>query len=80
MNEPKEPKHQFEILEIVENEDGTATVNLDISDEFQAWFKKSQDLQRWSPKRFEKWFVEALAKGLVLANEESEESNENDQS
>tara|TARA_Y100000034_G_scaffold124946_1_gene173827 strand:+ start:6755 stop:6964 length:210 start_codon:yes stop_codon:yes gene_type:complete len=65
----------IKILEIVENEDGTAEVSLDISDEFQAWFKKSQDLQRWSPKRFEKWFIEALTKGLMLVNEESDEND-----
>ena len=62
MNEP----HDIAISKITENEDGSATINLELSDEFKDWFKKEQGLKRWSHKRFEKWFHKNLAERLEL--------------
>ena len=50
----------FQVDEVIENEDGTATVKLDVPDDFKEWFKKEQGLKRWSEKRFKKWFSERL--------------------
>lgn len=40
--------------EIVENEDGTATIYLEYDESFKKWFMESQNLKRWSRKRFKK--------------------------
>ena len=67
----------FQVNEIIENEDGTATVKVEVTDDFKEWFKKEQGLQRWSEKRFEKWFSERLRNQIknqeLLTEEESEE-------
>lgn len=52
--------HNITVIDVVDNDDGTATINLDISDEFIDWFKKKEGLKRWSQKRFEKFFIRAL--------------------
>ena len=69
----------FQVNEITENEDGTATVKVEVTDDFKEWFKKEQGLQRWSEKRFEKWFSERLRNQIksqeLLTEEESEEQN-----
>tara|TARA_R110002020_G_scaffold268819_3_gene484079 strand:+ start:25743 stop:25964 length:222 start_codon:yes stop_codon:yes gene_type:complete len=73
MDKTKDPKFPLEVLKITDNPDGTADINLDVSDEFQAWFKEKQGLKRWSKKRFEQWVI----KSLKLYKENS---NEDDQS
>ena len=69
----------FQVNEIIENEDGTATVKVEVTDDFKEWFKKEQGLQRWSEKRFEKWFSERLRNHVadqeLPTEEESEEQN-----
>jgi hypothetical protein len=50
----------FTIDSIVDNPDGTATINFDVGDEFKEWFKKQQGLKRWSQKRFESVMIKAL--------------------
>ena len=69
----------FQVNEITENEDGTATVKVEVTDDFKEWFKKEQGLKRWSEKRFGKWFSERLKNRLkdqeMLTEEESEEQN-----
>ena len=68
MNKEEAP-FQFEILDVIENPDGTATIKLDLSDEFMEWFKKDQGLKRWSQKRFENFFVENVVEGLQIMKE-----------
>ena len=69
----------FQVNEITENEDGTATVKVEVTDDFKECVKKDQGLQRWSEKRFEKWFSERLRIQIknqeLLTEEESEEQN-----
>ena len=65
----KVDKFKFLVSEVIENPDDSATVFLDFSNEFVEWFKKDQDLKRWSQKRFEKWFNKALKQGLGLTEE-----------
>ena len=65
-------KGKFEIVSEVENDDGTWTLNCDVDDEFQEWFKGWQGLKRWSHKRFQKVLHEALISAI-----EQGENNEN---
>jgi hypothetical protein len=66
-------KGKFEIVSEVENDDGTWTLNCDVDDEFQEWFKEWQGLKRWSHKRFQKVLHEALINAI-----EQGENSEND--
>jgi len=64
-------KFSIDVLEVIDNPDGTATLNLDVSDEFVAWFKEDQDLKRWSQKRFEKWVIEGLENAISKSEKEN---------
>ena len=44
---------KFELVEEIQNEDGSWTLVFDVDDEFKEWFKKSQGLKRWSHSRFQ---------------------------
>lgn len=48
------PRKTLLVTEIVENEDNTATIHFKYDDGFKSWFTESQNLKRWSRKRFEK--------------------------
>jgi hypothetical protein len=63
---------EIQISEVVENEDGTSTIMMHLTDEFKDWFKKEHNLKRWSEKRFAKWFVESL-ENHAIAEEISDE-------
>ena len=58
--EMDEKMWMFRISDIVEHDDGTATVNFEFDEEFVEWFKKSQGLKRWSSARFQKVFSESI--------------------
>jgi len=51
---------RLKISSIVENNDGTSTLNFDLDDEFIEWFKKREGLKRFSHKRFQKVIAEAI--------------------
>jgi hypothetical protein len=53
-------KGKFELVEEIQNDDGTWSLIFDVDDEFQEWFKAWQGLERWSHKRFQKVLHEAL--------------------
>jgi len=59
------PMFTLKIIEVNELEDGTSEMILDISNEFQEWFKKEQGLKRWSNKRFQAWLEDAIEKNLL---------------
>ena len=59
-NNNKETWQQLEVVEIIDNPDGTADLIFEISDDFKEWFKKSFELKRWSKKRFQKVVMEAI--------------------
>ena len=50
-------ENTIRIREVTENKDGSVDVDIDISDEFKDWFKREQNLQRWSQKRFQEWLL-----------------------
>ena len=68
----RKPAWSLELLEEVENDDGTWTLTFDVDDEFIAWFKESQGLKRWSRTRFQKVMLEA-----IKCAAEREEQDEN---
>ena len=47
---------KIKIENVDESEDGSAVVSFEASDEFIDWFKQKEGLQRWSDKRFQKFF------------------------
>ena len=51
---------KFDLVEEIQNEDGTWNLIFDVDDEFQEWFKECQGLKRWSDKRFQKVLHEAI--------------------
>ncbi len=51
---------EIRIISTRETESGELLVSCDVSDEFRVWFMKDQGLKRWSTKRFEKFFIEAM--------------------
>jgi len=59
---------RLKISSIVENDDGTSTLNFDLDDEFIEWFKKREGLKRFSHKRFQKVIGEAI-KNAVRTDE-----------
>ena len=56
----------LQVIDIVDNPDGSATINFDVSDEFIVWFKEDQGLKRWSQKRFQKWAIEGIENYISL--------------
>ena len=52
------------VVDIQENNDGSGTVNIEMSQEFMNWFKEREGLKRWSDKRFHKFFTKNLQKFL----------------
>jgi len=52
--------------------DGTAEIHYELSDEFVEWFKKSQNLKRFSKARFRKWATNALKEGLDMLEEKND--------
>ena len=43
---------------------GEFEFSIEVTDEFEEWFKKSQGLKNWSEKRFNDWFKGLVASGL----------------
>ena len=62
MTEYPEDIFFFDVVEENKNADGTHTITFNADDGFKEWFMKTQGLKRWSQKRFQKVFVEALEK------------------
>ena len=56
---------KVKVVDIQENNDGSGTVNLEMSQEFMDWFKDREGLKRWSDKRFNKFFTKNLHKFLI---------------
>ena len=68
----KEDWQKLEVVEIIDNPDGTAELVFELDDEFREWFKKSFGLKRWSDKRFQKVFIEAIMAGIKEAGKKNE--------
>ena len=67
--------YPLSLLEIVEGEPGNPlSFNVNVSPEFVEWFKKDQNLKRWSESRFQKWFKGFLNEAMreVVTNQPSQ--------
>lgn len=53
-------KGAIKVIEIIPNEDGSAELVLEVSDEFKKEFKSVYGFKRFSKKAFEKFVIEAL--------------------
>jgi len=68
-------KGELELVEEIQNDDGSWNLIFDVDDVFKEWFKEWQGLKRWSHKRFQKVLHEALMSAI-----EQGENSENDKS
>lgn len=59
----------FKILDVVEQEDGTAIINIDLGDEFITWFCEHYGLEKFDEELFQDWFVDSLTQGLEKVKE-----------
>mgnify|MGYP003332028411 FL=1 len=50
----------LKVLDIVDQQDGTARISFDLSKEFRKQYKDSFGLKKWSDKHFEKTIAQAL--------------------
>lgn len=50
------------IIEVKENGDGTCTLELEVPDNLKQSLKQSLGWKRWSSKKFNQFFLEALTK------------------
>lgn len=50
-------------IETIHSE-GNFEFKIEMTEEFEIWFKKEQGLKKWSEKRFNEWFKGMVASGL----------------
>lgn len=63
MSDNKESVEALKMLNIETiHSDGNFEFKVEMTEEFENWFKESQGLKNWSEKRFNEWF-----KGLISA-------------
>ena len=60
----EETKETIELTAISQNEDGSVSLEFDMSDGFKDPFKEYYGLKRWSQKKFNEWVDENLAEFL----------------
>lgn len=65
MSENKESVAALKLLNIeTVHSDGQFEFQVEVTDEFEEWFKKDQNLKKWSEKRFNEWFKGLIAAGI----------------
>lgn len=47
---------------------GEFKFNIEVTEEFETWFKKEQKLKKWSEKRFNEWFKGLVSAGIPEVN------------
>lgn len=52
------------VLDIVDQEDGSATVEFDLDKEFTDWFCEFKNLEEFDRDVFQEWFLEVLEEKL----------------
>lgn len=56
--------YKFNIDEIVDNEDGSATVKIDCDENFKKLFLEAANLQEWDDDVFSEWFNNVIQGSL----------------
>lgn len=72
-----QPPTTIKIIEITENEDGTANVVLDLSDEFISFFCNFKGLQEFDRDIFNEWFLEAIQTAVDTRRAEKDWQDDN---
>ena len=63
MSDNSESVKALELLNIeTVHANGEFKFNIEVTEEFESWFKEKEGLKKWSEKRFNDWF-----KGLISA-------------
>jgi hypothetical protein len=69
----------FRIEEILNNEDGTDTVVMDLSDEFVSFFCDLKGIQEFDKELFNEWFLEAIQTAVdAHRNKENQGNGDNE--
>jgi len=69
MSENNESVKALKLLNIeTVHSDGEFKFNIEVTEEFETWFKKEQNLKKWSEKRFNDWFKGLMAAGIPEVN------------
>ena len=72
-----QPPTTIRVIEITENEDGTANVILDLSDEFISFFCNLKGLQEFDKELFNEWFLEAIQTAVDAHRAEKDWEDDN---
>tara|TARA_A100001234_G_scaffold220799_1_gene234631 strand:- start:1153 stop:1422 length:270 start_codon:yes stop_codon:yes gene_type:complete len=69
MSENNESVKALKLLNIeTVHSDGEFKFNIEVTEEFETWFKKEQNLKKWSEKRFNEWFKGLVSAGIPEVN------------
>lgn len=69
MSENKAALEALKMLNIETiHSEGNFEFKIEMTQEFEDWFKKEQGLKKWSEKRFNEWFKGLLSAGIPEVN------------
>lgn len=69
MSENKATLEALKMLNIETiHSEGNFEFKIEMTQEFEDWFKKEQGLKKWSEKRFNDWFKGLLSAGIPEVN------------
>ena len=69
MADNKESVEALKMLNIeTVHSDGNFEFKVEMTEEFEDWFKESQGLKKWSEKRFNEWFKGLISAGIPEVN------------
>lgn len=58
--------NSFKVLDIVDQEDGTALVYFDLGEDFIKWFCEYQGVENFDKEIFQEWFLKAVENSLKM--------------
>lgn len=70
-------RHKVKVLDFVDQDDGSAIVNLDMPDKFMKEYVEIYELDQWDQEHFNSFFLNIIRRGIELSDElASEGSND----
>jgi hypothetical protein len=54
------PDPTFSVIDVIEHDDGTLNVQLEVSEEFKEWFQDLKGIDEWDDDKFSEWFCGIL--------------------
>ena len=57
---------EIEVVNWVDNPDGSVTLTFEVSDDFKDNLKKAFGWKRWSQKKFEQWVIECIKLQILM--------------